>query len=109
MRSSLPGEFDVSINGLVKTYRGRAGGSSGSTAASSAFSRARTPTRTNVAVDNLTLGVKRGERFGLLGVNGAGKSSTLKVLCGDHPPTSGAVHVCGHSVVGFRVYLHSKP
>ena len=53
---------------------------------------------TKVAVDNLSLGVKRGERFGLLGVNGAGKSSTLKVLCGDHPPTSGAVTVCGHSV-----------
>mmetsp|Transcript_37495 Transcript_37495/g.92796 ORF Transcript_37495/g.92796 Transcript_37495/m.92796 type:complete len:303 (+) Transcript_37495:78-986(+) len=56
------------------------------------------PTPTKVAVDHLSLGVRRGERFGLLGVNGAGKSSTLKVLCGDHPPTSGAVHICGHSV-----------
>ena len=56
--------------------------------------------RTRVAVDHLSLGIKRGERFGLLGVNGAGKSTTLKVLCGDHPPTAGSVTVCGLSVTG---------
>jgi len=35
-----------------------------------------------VAVDNLSFGVKRGEVFGLLGVNGAGKSTTFKMLAG---------------------------
>ena len=34
------------------------------------------------AVDQLTFGVKRGECFGLLGVNGAGKTSTFKMLTG---------------------------
>ena len=60
----------------------------------------RSGVRTRVAVDRLSLGIRRGERFGLLGVNGAGKSTTLKVLCGDHPPTAGSVTVCGLSVTG---------
>ena len=54
--------------------------------------------KTRVAVDRLSLRIRRGERFGLLGVNGAGKSTTLKVLCGDHPPTAGSVTVCGDDV-----------
>ena len=92
-------DFDVAINGLVKAYRSRAGGAATATTEATgtvAFlsSLLRAPP-TKVAVDHLTLGIKRGERFGLLGVNGAGKSSTLKVLCGDHPPTAGAVHVVG--------------
>jgi ABC-type multidrug transport system ATPase subunit len=35
-----------------------------------------------VAVDNLSFGIERGEVFGLLGVNGAGKSTTFKMLAG---------------------------
>jgi ATP-binding cassette subfamily A (ABC1) protein 3 len=35
-----------------------------------------------VAVDNLSFAVERGEVFGLLGVNGAGKSTTFKMLAG---------------------------
>jgi ABC-type multidrug transport system ATPase subunit len=35
-----------------------------------------------VAVDNLSFGVMKGEVFGLLGVNGAGKSTTFKMLAG---------------------------
>jgi ATP-binding cassette subfamily A (ABC1) protein 3 len=35
-----------------------------------------------VAVDNMSFGIKRGEVFGLLGVNGAGKSTTFKMLSG---------------------------
>ncbi|XP_001496596.3 ATP-binding cassette sub-family A member 13 [Equus caballus] len=41
------------------------------------------------AVQDITLGIRRGECFGLLGVNGAGKSTTFKMLNGDIPPTSG--------------------
>jgi ABC-type multidrug transport system ATPase subunit len=52
-----------------------------------------------VAVDNLHLGLKRGELFGLLGPNGAGKSSTLRVLIGQQRPNGGRVTVAGHDVV----------
>ena len=40
-----------------------------------------------LAVDHLNFGVKRGECFGLLGVNGAGKTSTFKMLTGDTEPS----------------------
>ncbi|XP_058390822.1 ATP-binding cassette sub-family A member 13 [Diceros bicornis minor] len=42
-----------------------------------------------IAVQDISLGIRRGECFGLLGVNGAGKSTTFKMLTGDVPPTSG--------------------
>ena len=48
---------------------------------------------TKVAVRNLTFGVRRGHVFGLLGVNGAGKSTTFKMLTGEFPPTSGDAFV----------------
>ena len=43
-----------------------------------------------VAVRGLSLDVNRGEVFGFLGPNGAGKTSTMQVLLGFRPPTSGA-------------------
>ena len=42
-----------------------------------------------LAVDRLTLGIQKGECFGLLGVNGAGKTSTFKMLTGDETVSSG--------------------
>lgn len=42
-----------------------------------------------VAVDNLSFGVKKGEVFGLLGVNGAGKSTTFRMLAGQIVSSSG--------------------
>ena len=42
-----------------------------------------------VAVDHVTLEVRRGEIFGFLGPNGAGKSTTIRMLCGLLLPTSG--------------------
>uniref|UniRef100_UPI00358F4AA8 ATP-binding cassette sub-family A member 2 isoform X1 n=1 Tax=Myxine glutinosa TaxID=7769 RepID=UPI00358F4AA8 len=52
-----------------------------------------------LAVDRLCLGVRRGECFGLLGVNGAGKTSTFRMLTGDSPITSGNAYVNGYSVL----------
>jgi ABC-2 type transport system ATP-binding protein len=52
-----------------------------------------------VAVDKLTLTVNRGEIFGLVGPDGAGKTTTLRVLCGLMNPTSGSATVAGHDVV----------
>ena len=47
------------------------------------------------AVDNLTFSVKRGEFFGFLGVNGAGKSTTINILSTLISPTSGKAEICG--------------
>ena len=50
------------------------------------------------AVDALDLTVKEGELFALLGVNGAGKSTTVKMLSCLVQPTAGDAFLCGHSV-----------
>ena len=47
------------------------------------------------AVDDLTLSVARGESVGYIGANGAGKSTTIKMLTGILVPTSGEVRTCG--------------
>src|SRR5712692_7985707 len=51
-----------------------------------------------VAVDHLTFDVSEGEIFGFLGANGAGKSTTIRMLCGLLKPTSGAAMVGGVDV-----------
>lgn len=48
------------------------------------------------AVDNLSLQVRRGELFAFLGVNGAGKSTTISIICGQLKKDSGKVCVCGY-------------
>lgn len=52
-----------------------------------------------VAVDALDLDVRRGEVFGLLGPNGSGKTTTIRMLCGLLPPTSGEITVVGIDAV----------
>jgi ABC-2 type transport system ATP-binding protein len=51
-----------------------------------------------LAVDDLTLAVPAGQIFGLLGQNGAGKSTAIGMMLGQVWPTSGEVRVCGHEV-----------
>jgi ABC-2 type transport system ATP-binding protein len=48
-----------------------------------------------VAVDHLTLEVRRGEIFGLLGPDGAGKTTTIRMLCAIMDPTEGRASVAG--------------
>src|SRR6267378_1348589 len=51
-----------------------------------------------VAVNDVSFKVKRGEIFGFLGANGAGKSTTIRMLCGLLRPTSGDALVGGHNI-----------
>jgi viologen exporter family transport system ATP-binding protein len=48
-----------------------------------------------VAVDAVTFRIEPGESVGYIGANGAGKSTTIKMLCGILVPTSGSVRTCG--------------
>ncbi len=47
------------------------------------------------AVNNISFAVQRGEVFGLLGANGAGKSTTFRMLCGLLPASGGSLRVAG--------------
>lgn len=47
------------------------------------------------AVDDISFQVEQGELFGFLGINGAGKSTTINMLCTLYPPTAGEIQICG--------------
>lgn len=51
------------------------------------------------AVDSIDLDVPEGALYGFLGLNGAGKSTTIRMLCGLLPPSAGVAKVAGHDVV----------
>ena len=55
------------------------------------------------AVDKITFEVERGEIFGFLGANGAGKTTAMRILCGLSYPTSGQA-----TVAGFDVYRQQE-
>ncbi|MBP9852712.1 MAG: beta-exotoxin transport system ATP-binding protein [Patescibacteria group bacterium] len=71
----------IDIRGLSKTY-----------------ARSKTP-----ALDNLTLQVHLGEVYGFLGANGAGKSTTIRLLLNFIQPTHGTATIMGHDVVRSTV------
>ncbi len=50
------------------------------------------------ANDNLNFEVYKGEIFGFLGANGAGKTTAIRILCGLSSPTSGEINVAGYDV-----------
>jgi ABC-2 type transport system ATP-binding protein len=54
--------------------------------------------RDNVAVENLSFSVERGEIVGFLGPNGAGKSTTMRIIAGYMPATRGTVKIGGVDV-----------
>ncbi len=82
--NSSPGTFKpdvITIKNLRIEYRSREMGS-----------------QTKLAVKDLSLSVHAGEVFGFLGPNGAGKTSTMNVLLGFVPPTSGTADIFGVNV-----------
>ncbi|XP_048197750.1 phospholipid-transporting ATPase ABCA7 isoform X2 [Perognathus longimembris pacificus] len=84
-KGSTEGDVLV-LRDLTKVYRGQ-----------------RTP-----AVDRLCLGIPPGECFGLLGVNGAGKTSTFRMVTGDTLPSSGEAVLAGHSVAKEPAEAHRR-
>ena len=55
------------------------------------------------AVNNISFDVYKGEIFGFLGANGAGKTTAMKMLIGISNPTSGKA-----KVAGFDVFTHAE-
>lgn len=60
-----------------------------------------------VALEGLDLTVAQGELFSLLGVNGAGKSTTIRMLCGLTAPTGGNAWLNGKSILTDRAAIKS--
>lgn len=71
-------EIAVQTEALTRTFRGRSAD------------------QTVLAVDQVTLDVRRGEVFGLLGHNGAGKTTTVRLLNGVLAPSGGSLRVLGY-------------
>ena len=76
-----PERFMVTIKGLRKVYPSRLGA------------------KPHVAVADLYYSVGKGECFGFLGANGAGKTTSLKMLSGDETPTSGTALLGGFDIL----------
>ncbi|RHY24471.1 hypothetical protein DYB25_005263, partial [Aphanomyces astaci] len=70
----------VVMNGLRKVYKGG-----------------------KVGLNDLTLALPKGECFGYLGINGAGKTSTMKILTGDVLPTSGSATLGGFDIMSQQL------
>ncbi|MBM2841724.1 MAG: ABC-type transport system ATPase component, partial [Bacteroidetes bacterium] len=51
------------------------------------------------AVDRISLTINEGEMFGLVGPDGSGKTTTIRMLCGILAPTSGSATVLGHDII----------
>lgn len=57
------------------------------------------------AVKDLSFRVKEGEFFAFLGINGAGKSTTISIMCGELPSDSGSVIVDGISIDNHKEHI----
>lgn len=62
---------------------------------------------TVVAVRDLSFSVERGEMFGLIGPDGAGKTTTIRLMCGLLKPDNGAVRVLGNDPVKAHITVTS--
>lgn len=60
------------------------------------------------AVDNISFKVKKGEMFAYLGVNGAGKSTTISMICGTLKKDSGSILLCGEDINKNTNYIKNK-
>ena len=62
----------------------------------------------NIAVDSLDLDIRRGELFGLVGPDGAGKTTTMRLLATLLKPSSGEAFIAGHSILTEEERIKEK-
>jgi ABC-2 type transport system ATP-binding protein len=91
--------FDAKSRSLKKKVLGKVGGSIGT--------EARAPIIT--ALRDITLSLEEGDRVGLVGHNGAGKSSLLRVLAGIYEPTRGTARISGRVAPVFDLGVGTDP
>ena len=84
----------ILVKNLIKEYITHKRGSSFGEAVKSLFHRQKVIVR---AVDNISFTINKGEIVGILGRNGAGKSTTIKMLTGVLTPTSGSINAFGYT------------
>lgn len=60
------------------------------------------------AVNDLSFSVKKGELFAFLGVNGAGKSTTISIMCGMLKRDGGSVKICGEDIDDSLSFVSKK-
>src|ERR1700742_2654160 len=63
---------------------------------------------TRLAVDALSLELRRGEILGFLGPNGAGKTTTMQMLTGNLAPSAGEIKICGVDLLELPVDAKSR-
>ena len=56
---------------------------------------------TDVILERITFSINEGDRVGIVGVNGAGKTSLFRFLCGEAEPDSGSVFICKGKSIGY--------
>tara|TARA_Y100001968_G_scaffold321335_1_gene355576 strand:- start:3463 stop:5094 length:1632 start_codon:yes stop_codon:yes gene_type:complete len=56
---------------------------------------------TNIVLENVTWEIKKGEKIGLIGSNGSGKTTQLKILVGEEDPTSGSIKKDGKPKISY--------
>ena len=63
---------------------------------------------TNLAVNNISFSIQKGEIVGFLGPNGAGKSTTMNIITGYLSATSGTVKINGYDVAASAIFPSSR-
>ena len=81
-------DYAIKVDGLQKHFKMYEGGCCGGKSV-----------RIKKAVQEITFGVEKGECFGLLGTNGAGKTTCFKILSGELNPTQGTATIQGFNVI----------
>jgi ABC-2 type transport system ATP-binding protein len=61
-----------------------------------------------IAVDRISIAVDKGEIFGFLGANGAGKTTAIRMLCGLLNPTGGSGHVAGFDIMRQTASIRTR-